>query len=235
MLKFYYHPLSPLSRRVWLTLLEKQIPFEAQEVSLTQGAQFEPAFSRLNPFHHVPVIEDETPNDTIGGTVCVIESLAILDYLDAAYPEPKLTPVGAVAIAKMRMIQMVVVNELMPTLLATIQTEAGSLDQNPKREALQAALSFLDRQLGDQAFFGDDGSASFQGNCLSLADVVAGAAVPLFHRLGVGLDDYPALEQWRQRLANRPAWQTTEPDEVGFSQWRRYVQLMLKRRQKSAA
>ncbi len=35
MLTFYYHPLSPVARRVWLALLEKEIPFEPKLVNLT--------------------------------------------------------------------------------------------------------------------------------------------------------------------------------------------------------
>ena len=34
MLKFYYHPLSPIARRVWLALLEKDITFEPVLVDL---------------------------------------------------------------------------------------------------------------------------------------------------------------------------------------------------------
>ncbi|NJL46544.1 MAG: glutathione S-transferase family protein [Leptolyngbyaceae cyanobacterium SM2_5_2] len=68
MLTFYNHPLSPIARRVWWTLLEKQIPFELVTVDLT-GAQFEPEFLALNSFHHVPVITE--------GGLRLIESLAI--------------------------------------------------------------------------------------------------------------------------------------------------------------
>ena len=58
MLKFYYHPLSSLARRVWIGLLEKNIPFELIQVSLKDGEQFKPEFLAINPFHHVPVIVD---------------------------------------------------------------------------------------------------------------------------------------------------------------------------------
>lgn len=57
MLTFYYHPLSPVARRVWLFLLEKEIPFHPVVVDLRQE-QFTPEFLTLNPFHHVPVIVD---------------------------------------------------------------------------------------------------------------------------------------------------------------------------------
>ena len=78
MLTFYYHPLSPVARRVWLALLEKQIPFHPVLVDL-RGEQNQPEFLALNPFHHVPVIVE---ND-----LRLIESLAILDYLEKRYPE----------------------------------------------------------------------------------------------------------------------------------------------------
>jgi glutathione S-transferase len=57
MLTFYYHPLSPIARRVWICLLEKQIPFESKIVQLQHKEQFEPEFLALNPFHHVVRVE----------------------------------------------------------------------------------------------------------------------------------------------------------------------------------
>ena len=78
MLKFYYHPLSPLSRRVWIALLEKQILFTSEVISLKDGEQFKPNFLKISPFHHVPVIIDDG--------LRILESLAILDYLESKYP-----------------------------------------------------------------------------------------------------------------------------------------------------
>jgi glutathione S-transferase len=213
MLKFYYHPLSPLARRVWLTLLEKQIPFEAQEVNLL-GDQLKPAFLALNPFHHVPVIED--------GDVRLIESLAIADYLDAAYPQIKLTPIDPAALGQMRMVQMVVANELIPMLVAVVGANGNIAAADPQWERLVVGLRFLAEQLESQPFFG--------GAQLSLADIVAGSAVELLQRLGVDLSGYGALEAWLRRLGDRPAWQQTRPDDVSFERWQRFVKAMIKRR-----
>ena len=74
MIKLYYARPSLLARPVWLALLEKQLPFELVPVNL-RSEQFEPEFIALNPFSHVPVLVD--------GDFRVIESLAILDYLEA--------------------------------------------------------------------------------------------------------------------------------------------------------
>ena len=110
MLTFYYHPLSPIARRVWICLLEKQIPFEPKIVKLQHKEQFEPEFLALNPFHHVPVIVERD--------VKLIESIAILDYLDRAYPTPPMSLDNPAALGKMRMVQMAIANELMPTFPA---------------------------------------------------------------------------------------------------------------------
>jgi glutathione S-transferase len=83
MLKFYYAPISANSRRIWITLLEKQIPFEPIIVDL-DGEQFQSEFTAINPLQRVPAIVDNE--------LRIFESLAILDYLAAKYPIPELMP-----------------------------------------------------------------------------------------------------------------------------------------------
>lgn len=86
MLKLYHYAPSPNSRRVWVALLEKELEFELVPIDLN-GEQLQPAFLALNPFHHVPVLVDNGFK--------VVESLAILDYLDVKYPTPALLPTNA--------------------------------------------------------------------------------------------------------------------------------------------
>ena len=62
---------------------------------------------------------------------------------------------------------------------------------------------------------------------------MVGATIPLFHRLGVLLHDYPSLDAWRQRISDRPAWQQTQPDESSFGRWQKWVQLQIRRKTKS--
>jgi glutathione S-transferase len=213
MLKFYYHPLSPIARRVWFMLLEKLIPHQPILVDLAAHQNLEPEFLAINPFHHVPVIVDDD--------VRIIESLAILDYLEMRYPTPSLMPTEAVAMARMRMVQMVTVNELMPNFLAVINMAHEPLSE-AVHQRLATSWQFLNDELQDQKYFG--------GDRLNLGDIVAGATIPLFHRLGESLADYPRLDAWRQRVENRPAWQEIEPDEPSFQRWQRWIQLQIKRK-----
>jgi len=216
MLKFYYHPLSPIARRVWLALLEKEIAFEPVLVNLGEGEQNQPPFLALNPFHHVPVVVD--------GDLRVLESLAILDYLEARYPSPMLMPRDPAAIARMRMVQLVTANELLPKLPAiTLASETAHPDSTLSAQ-LGTVFDFFTIELGDADYFG--------GDRLSLADITAGAIVPLLVRFGVSLETHPAIAAWHDRLRARSAWQQTEPDEESFQVWKRRITIMFKRYQR---
>lgn len=213
MLKLYHVPISPNSRRVWIALLEKGLQFELIELDVANGAQFQPEFLAINPFHHIPVLRD--------GDFNVIESLAILDYLEAQYPQPALLPKDPQAIAKVRMVEMVVINELVPAMGSLIrhyimgipETDPEKLEQS--KWQCQTVLSFLDKQLADRPFFG--------GENLSLADIVAGVSVPWLPQMDVPFDTYLGIEAWSQRLQARPSWQGTQPTPETVAAFRKQM------------
>lgn len=218
MLKLYYHPLSPIARRVWLALLEKEIPYEPVLMDLKERENLQPEFLSLNPFHHVPVVVD--------GETRILESFAILDYLEATYPTPALTPKLPSQLAQMRMVQMVIANEFLPKLPALVAAgDPSEIDEGTRRHT-DTVLKFLVEQLSYARFFG--------GEQLSLADVTVGAALPLTTRLGLDLRAYPTLLAWCDRVMARPAWQQTEPDDEALQAWKRWISLMVKRHQRRA-
>ena len=212
MLTFYHTPLSINSRRVWVALLEKELPFETVAMNLG-GDQLQPDFLSLNPFHHIPVlVDDDFP---------VIESFAILDYLEAKYPTPSLLAATPEDIATMRMVEMVTVNELVPAINPLIKQMMG-FGQDPEdviEQAKQKAgvvLRFYADKLGDGPFF--------CGDQITLADVVAGTFAPWFGGLGLPMADYPTLQAWTDRLMASPAWQTTQPTAEDLAAFRDRMQ-----------
>lgn len=214
MLKFYYHPLSPVARRVWIALLEKKISFDPVLVDL-RGQQFKEDFVSINPFHHVPVVVHED--------VCLIESMAILDYLESRFAKNPLSPSSPGAAAQMKMVQMVVTNELLPKLVAVANAEHQPVTEAVNQH-LATCFQFLEQQLGNQAYFG--------GDRINLADIVAGSTVPLFYRLGVSLQPYLLLQRWHALIIQRSAWQQTNPSDEACRQWQRWIQLQVKKRQR---
>ena len=199
MLMLYHMPISPNSRRVWVTLLEKGIEFELVEIKLN-GEQFKPEFLAINPFHHIPALVDDGIN--------VVESLAILDYLEAKYPTPVMLPKDAKDLTSVRMVQLVTVNELLPAMnpLMPQMLELPGADPEKIQQAGQkiaTVLTFFENLLDDRPFFGSES--------LTLAEAVAGTVIPWLPRAGVSLSDYPKLSAWCDRLMARPAWEASNP------------------------
>jgi glutathione S-transferase len=215
MLKLYYAILSPVARRVRLALLEKQIAFEPVLLNLN-GDQFQPEFLELNPFNHVPVLVDNGFR--------VVESLAILDYLEAKYPAPVLLPKEPKELAIVRMVQMVTANELFPQTIPLIYENENSPNFTKAKQHISKVLQFFTQVLGDNLYFGS--------KHLTLADIVAGTVVPLLPNLGINLNDYPTLDNWCRRLIQREAWQKTEVSTEDFEQFKRKVRVLVKSRQR---
>ena len=200
MLKLYHLPISFNSRRVWVSLLEKGLEFELITLKL-DGDQFTPEFLALNPFHHIPVLVD--------GEFSVFESLAILDYLEAKYPSPSFLPSDPQALARVRMVELVTINELLSGMSPLLQNMMGIIEITPEKkekalEKIGSVLSLFDQWLGDRPYF--------MGDNLTLADIVAGTTVPLLPMIeGVPLSDYPRLTAWTERLMARESWLSTHP------------------------
>jgi glutathione S-transferase len=197
MLKFYYSRLSINARRVWVTLLEKQLEFEPILLKLN-GDQFQPDFLKLNPFHHIPVLVD--------GDLRIFESLAILDYLEAKFPDPSFMPVKAEDIAKARMIELVTVNELPPISIVLMKQMLDVAVEEQKiqqaRQSMATVLQYFEDSLKEDQTY-------FIAEKLTYADIVAGTAVAAIPRLGISLEPYPKVAQWLENLNQRSSWQQT--------------------------
>ncbi|MBR8836149.1 MAG: glutathione S-transferase family protein [Stigonema ocellatum SAG 48.90 = DSM 106950] len=215
MLKFYYNPLSPNARRVRLTLLEKGIQFEPILLNL-DGDQLQPEFQEINPFHHIPVIVDNGFR--------MVESLAILDYLEAKYPKPAMLPTEPEALATVRMVQMITANELFPQVITLIYEREDSPQIEKAKQHINKVMDFFTEALGDSPYFGNEQ--------LTLGDIVAGSAVPLLPKFGINLSDYPRIDDWCKRLMAREAWRKTELSAEEFEQFKRRVRVLVKLRRR---
>jgi len=211
MLKFYYHPLSPLARRVWIALLEKEIPFDPIVISLKDGEQFKPDFLKISPFHHVPVIVDDG--------LRVLESLAILDYLESKYSQHSLLPNNPSQLAKVRMAQMVANNELSSLVVPLIGAAEDSPELAKAKRKIKRILKFLTELLGDDRYFG--------GESLSLGDIVVGNNILLVGKLGFDLSQITKIEKYCDRLMQRRAWQQTQPNDEQVSIFKQTVKKLI--------
>lgn len=208
MLKLYHLPISFNSRRVWIALLEKELEFELIPLRL-DGDHLQPEFLALNPFHRIPVLVD--------GDFTVIESLAILDYLEAKYPIPALLPEDPRSLAKVKMVEMVTLTELIPQIMLFSQQSLWGANIETSRlagakEKTETVLRFFESLLGDNAYFA--------GDTFTRAEIVAGTIVPVLPYFRISLDGYPRLSRWSEGLLQRDSWRSTAPTPEQIEEFR---------------
>ncbi|MGH7062280.1 MAG: glutathione S-transferase N-terminal domain-containing protein, partial [Stellaceae bacterium] len=86
-MKLYGYFRSSAAFRVRIALNLKGLPCDAAFVHLRRNDQTQPDYLSVNPQGLVPALEDD-------GRV-LIQSLAIIEYLDETHPDPPLLPHGA--------------------------------------------------------------------------------------------------------------------------------------------
>ena len=80
--ELYFISGSPPCWSVMLALGVKDLDYTPRRLSNSAGDQKSPEYLEINPRGHVPVLLD--------GDTVVTETLAVLSYLDSAYPTPSL-------------------------------------------------------------------------------------------------------------------------------------------------
>lgn len=93
-MKLYGFSRSSAAFRVRIALNLKRIAWEHFNVSLPDGDQFQDDYAKVNPQARVPTLID--------GDNTLIQSMAILEYLEETHPEPAFLPSGAAARARVR-------------------------------------------------------------------------------------------------------------------------------------
>jgi glutathione S-transferase len=158
-------PLSNYYNKVKLVLLEKNLRFEERRVRT--GSKDE-AVLAASPLAKIPFVTLED-----GRTLC--ESQVIVDYLEAAHPNPPLVPAGAVGAAKVR--ELAVFMELYLELVARVLYAEAFFGGKVSDEVKASVRAKLARNL--PAF---ERLAKFApyvaGAEFTLADAAAYAALP---------------------------------------------------------
>lgn len=92
-MRLYSYWRSSAAYRVRIALNVKGVAYETVAVDLVEGAQNRAAYAAMNPAGLVPSL-------VLGDGSVLTQSLAIIDWLEAAHPEPALLPADPVLRAK---------------------------------------------------------------------------------------------------------------------------------------
>ena len=201
-MKVYTYFRSSAAYRVRIALNLKRVSYEAMPVNLLKGEQREAGYKALNPQMRVPSLD-------IGETT-LVQSPAILEYLDEAYPEPPLLPMGAVNRAKVRAIASLIACDIHPLnnsgTLGYLKNRLGH-DQAASDEWyahwVREGFGAIEAMLGP-------GPYAF-GPKITLADVYLVPQVFNARRFDVPLDPYPKIVAVDAACAELKAFQDAAP------------------------
>nr|WP_137678766.1 maleylacetoacetate isomerase [Parerythrobacter lutipelagi] len=208
-MKLFGYYRSSTSYRLRIALELKGIAFENVPVNLLKTEQKSDAFTSRNAFGSVPMLETETD----GGKVDRAQSMAIIEWLDEAYPEKPLLPADTEQRYIARELAYAIATELhAPLNLPVLKYLANEYGKSPEeigiwyRHWLARTLEPLEQRL-DQLETGDFlfATPGFFEVCL----------LPQMYnarRFDFDFSDKPRMERIEAACLALPAFQRAHPD-----------------------
>jgi maleylpyruvate isomerase len=205
MMKLHGYFRSSASYRVRIALNLKGLEAEHLPHHLRKGEQRAPAYLALNPQGLVPTLEDA------GGDV-LIQSLAIIEWLDETHPEPPMMPKDALRRAQVRAFAQVLACDTHPVqnlkVLARLR-ELGLPEDKvtawagwANREGLSACEALVKHEPGPFCF----------GPAPTLADLCLVPQLGNARRFGVDVGAFPRLLQAEAAAKALPAFADAAPE-----------------------
>ncbi|HYM30823.1 MAG TPA: maleylacetoacetate isomerase [Candidatus Cybelea sp.] len=208
-MKLYGYFRSSAAYRVRIALNLKGIPYDNEFVHLRRGGgeQFKPEYRKLNPLAIVPSLED--------GHAILTQSLAIIEYLEEARPEPALLPKNAVERARVRALALSVACEIHPLnnlrTLNYLQSEFKLGE--PERDRwykhwIKLGLEGIEAMLAGHPLTG----TYCHGEKPTVADVCLVPQVGNARRFNCDLSGYPTIVRIEQACLKLDAFKRASPE-----------------------
>ena len=204
-MKLFNYWRSSTAYRVRIALELKGVPYEVQSVSLVKdgGENLKPEYLAINPQGRVPALalDDER---------ILIQSPAILEYLEERYPRPPLLPANLEERAQVRALCAIVACDIHP--LNNVRTLRILRGQGQDEAAVQAWIArWIEEGFETiEGLVGDDGFC--HGETPSLADVCLIPQVYNARRFGVSMEPYSRIRRIEQLCAELPAFDRARPE-----------------------
>jgi glutathione S-transferase len=193
-LRLYSGPLSMFGAKAEIALHEKGLPFELIMVPFDMARLYEPKLPevlRVNPKHQVPVL--------IHGAVEIFDSTQIFECLEDLAPEPRLWPASREGRARARLIELQSDEVYFPHIIRLMGLQDRPDD--PMAIAARNAASAFYVRMEEQI-----GKSNYLAGSYSFADIAFFMAQFFGDRMGVPIGShFPALVDWRARVASHPA------------------------------
>jgi maleylacetoacetate isomerase len=206
MLKLYSYFRSSAAYRTRIALNLKGLAFDTVSIHLTKdgGRQHAPEFRAVNPQRRVPALALDS------GEV-LLQSLAIIEYLDEVHPDPPLLPKDPLARARVRAVAQIIACDIHPL------NNTGPLAY--LRSAIKADQDAI------QAWYANWVAAGFEaiealirpgpyafGHDVSIADICIVPQVANAHRFKVPLERFPNIVAVDAAANRLPAFDAARPE-----------------------
>ncbi|MEC7975629.1 MAG: glutathione S-transferase family protein [Pseudomonadota bacterium] len=205
-MKLYMVPLAPNPTKVMLYIAEREqlgvrMDIEQIVVNTVKGRHKEPEHLARNPFGTVPVLGLDD------GTF-LVESLAIVEYLEAKFPRATLYVGTPEQIGKAKDLERIIDLRLGGPMGTYGHATNSPLGRPPEPEkaaqclaAMQAPLDYLEQLLSD-------GRPLLGGDQVNVADCVLQSSLQFMRFVEVDVfGDRPLLRAWDERYRVTPAAQ----------------------------
>ena len=205
-MRLYSFFRSSAAYRVRIALNLKGVDYEIANVDLPGNRHREAEFRAVNPQATIPTLDDD-------GTI-LWQSLAIIDYLDARFPQPRLIPQEPVARAHAQALAQLIVCEIHPlNNLRVLRYLRGELKLDDaavaKWYAHWIAEAFAPLETLVKRF---SGGRFCYGDAVSVADVCLVPQIYNARRFSCDLTPYPTLVRVADALGADPAFVRAAPE-----------------------
>ena len=206
----YSYWRSSCSWRVRTALLYKGLQYEYRHVSLIgDKGTTKPDFVKVNPYRQIPalVIDDE------GRQVTLFQSLAIIQFLDEAYPEtPALLPQDPLTRAKVRIVADCISAGIQPLQNIPVLEKMNQIE-GPGAGVKWAAQVISDRLADLEVILKDYAGKNCVGDQVTMADVCLVPQVYNAIRFGVDVSSFPLIMRIHDDLMKLPAFAEGHPSK----------------------
>ena len=209
MIKLYTYFRSSAAFRVRIALNLKGLAFESIPVHLLRhgGMQHTPDYAALNPSELVPTLVDDAR--------ALVQSLAIMEYLEETRPEPPLLPSGALGRARVRALAQTIACEIHPlNNLRVLQylEQTLKLDTQARTEWCRHWITLGFAALEEMLIRSPETGVYCHGDTPTIADCCLVPQVANARRFDTPLDAFPNILRIEASCLTLPAFQQALPN-----------------------
>jgi maleylpyruvate isomerase len=206
-IRLYGYWRSSSTWRVRIGLGLKGLAWERVIVNLLAGDHWSEAHRARSPLNQVPVLEVEED----GRTLLLVQSMAILEWLDERYPDPPLLPPDLAGRARVRALAEHVNSGIQPLQnslpLKLLKEKLPGYEREWAQLHIATGLGALERAVGD------GGAGRFcHGDAPGLADCYLVPQLGNARRFAVDLAPYPRLRRIEEACMALEPFRAAHPD-----------------------